>query len=232
MKKEQKFEARLEELGLMEEWNKQGRCGRVATTNEKGEIILFVHEDDHDAYSEFHYPKFSELRTEYSFIKACILEWNGYDKDFEAQLDAWLSDPCGCKPCPLYPVDVYFPADGLETFCMDFEDDPEGIMNTTNCHNEALVEQINEKWNKFRDKFRPILCALYERDAEEILNSEAFSFDPAADAEWVEGYMKHNWKVEAENYLMHIADDQDLETILTFVRYDVCEGTGRDRITR
>lgn len=104
-------------------------------------------------------------------------------------------------------------------FCLQYS----GIMDAGQNHDEDLVEQINIKWFKFRDRFKPILCALYERDAEEILNSDAFSFDPAADADYVKTYMQKEWEVEANNYLMHIADDQDLSTILKFVRFDVCE---------
>ena len=231
MTKEQKFEARLTEMGLLNEWDKQGRCGRVATTDANGNIILFVHEDETDAYSEIHYPPFQVLRQNYKFVKNCILEWKNFDEEFEKELDDWLAyGMCAEKGCPLHPVDVYFPADGLQTFYEDFEDDPDGIMDTSNCHDEHLVDQINEKWNLFREHFRPILCALYERDAQEIYDSEAFTFDPAADVEYVRDYMKHHWEDEAWNYLMHIADNQDLEVIIQFVRFDICEGTGRDVI--
>ena len=122
MTKEQKFEARLTEMGLLNEWNKQGRCGRVATTDANGNIILFVHEDETDAYSEIHYPPFEELRTKYGFVKNCILEWKGFDAMFECKLDAWLGG-VEDSPCPLDPVDAYFPASAFQTFYEDFEDD-------------------------------------------------------------------------------------------------------------
>jgi len=124
MTREQKFEARLEELGLTQEWENQGRVGRVATTDEQGNIILLIHEDDNDNYSEIHYPPFEVLRRNYKFVKACILEWKGYDEKFEAELDDWLAyGAFSQRPCPLCPVDVYFPADGLQTSYEDFEDD-------------------------------------------------------------------------------------------------------------
>lgn len=248
MRKEQKFEARLREMGLYEEWNKQGGFGRVATTinGKGGDIVLFVHEDETDNYSEIHYPSLGELREQYGFVKACILEWRNYDTEFEKELDAWLAD--GSQPCPLYPVDVYFPASAFQTYYHDFEDDPDGIMDTTNAHDPALVAQINEKWDKFKEHFRPILLALYERDIDEITDADSFhipewgEWDEAKHgvdtADWkpyndrVLRLMKAHWEDFAENYLMHIADDQDLDCILKFVRCDVCEGTGRDRVTR
>ena len=114
-----------------------------------------------------------------------------------------------------------------------------GIMNETNGHNEHLVEQINEKWLKFKKFFRPILIALYTRDIDDITNTKAFEIPKWLEfPEYEEGRrsndwgpynkrclddMVERWDLFAENYLMHNADDQDLETIITYVRYDVCE---------
>jgi hypothetical protein len=101
------------------------------------------------------------------------------------------------------------------------EDEGEGIMDYTNNHNPELVDEINLKWDKFRPFFKPILCALYERDLEEIYNSDAFSFDGSMDDAFNE--LCDEWDFHASNYLQHIADDQDLETIVEFIRYDVVE---------
>ena len=132
MTKEQKFEARLTEMGLLNEWNKIGRMGRVATTDANGNIILFIHMDDKDAYTEIHYPPLQVLRQNYKFVKGCILEWRNYDEEFEKKLDDWLAyGMCSETGCPLEPVDVYFPADGLETFLQDFEDDKENVLSAT-----------------------------------------------------------------------------------------------------
>ena len=129
MTKEQKFENRLTEMGLLAEWENQGSLGRVATTDANGNIILFVHEGDTDAYSEIHYPPFQVLRQNYKFVKGCILEWKGYDEEFEKKLDDWLAyGMCSDTGCPLCPVDVYWPADGLQTSYKDFEDDPENAL--------------------------------------------------------------------------------------------------------
>lgn len=115
----------------------------------------------------------------------------------------------------------------------------DGIMDTGNGHSEGLVKEINRKWLLFHDKFKPILVALYERDIDEITDSDAFQIPKWLESEeysigektgkWdlynkmAFGDMFSRWDEFANNYLMHIADDQDLETILTFVRYDVCE---------
>ena len=132
MTKEQKFEARLTEMGLLAEWENQGRLGRVATTDANGNIILFVHEGETDWYSEEHYPPLQVLRQNYKFVKGCILEWRNFDEEFEKKLDDWLAyGMCSETGCPLDPVDVYFPANGLQTSCINFEDDPEDVLSAT-----------------------------------------------------------------------------------------------------
>ena len=93
----------------------------------------------------------------------------------------------------------------------------EEIMDTTNGHNRELVEKINMLWNEKREKFCPILRALYERDFDEIFSSPAFEWTD--DKESVKEYLHDMWDVVADNYLQHIADDWDLETILSFLRY-------------
>lgn len=108
-----------------------------------------------------------------------------------------------------------------------------GIMDS-NSHNPDLVRRINIAWMEKKDKFRPILCALYDRDIDEITDSDAFLFDqwkkwPEYEAGCVSkdwkayndrayAEMQTNWEDYAENYLQHVADDQDLECILDFVR--------------
>lgn len=93
-----------------------------------------------------------------------------------------------------------------------------GIMDTGNGHNPELVRHINLLWAKKREAFKPILCALYRRDAEEILHSDAFSMEEGRDVEYVKSYMEDSWDVEATNYLMHIADDTDLECIIKYIK--------------
>lgn len=109
-----------------------------------------------------------------------------------------------------------------------------GIMDTTNGHNADLVRKINALWVKRKREFEPILKALYERDIEEITDHDAFLYDQwKAWPEYNDGCetndwsnyntraledLKDHWYYHAENYLQHIADDGDLETIIDFLR--------------
>lgn len=106
-----------------------------------------------------------------------------------------------------------------------------GIMDTTQNHDKELVRAINRAWMENPVAFKPILIALYTRDIEEIADSEAWDFEKILEIQGVSGslspdeelaellaYLKNHWNMEAENYLMHIADDTDLECILNFIR--------------
>lgn len=95
----------------------------------------------------------------------------------------------------------------------------EEIMDTTQNHDPELVRKINQAWNEKREGFCPILRALYERDITEIMDSDAWNWTDNADS--VKETLHDEWDVHADNYLMHIADDLDLQTILTFLRYNV-----------
>lgn len=263
MTAKEKFEDKLSRVGLLDDWKQIGERGKVAKfavssdENPKhGRIMLFVHEYDKDSYTEIHYPPFNALRENKVFVNRCADEFLSdrmsafvsktadWDFNLAVLLCSWLLGDD--VECPLSPVDVYFPGEGLWDYCRDFSDDV-GIMNTLNNHNPELVREINEKWDKFKERFKPVLCALYERDIDEITDADSFQIERwintpehtngrVAD-DW-SGYnalalsdMIAHWDEFAENYLMHIADDQDLKTILTFVRYDVCEETGRDWIS-
>ena len=119
-----------------------------------------------------------------------------------------------------------------------------GIMDTAQNHNEDLVKEINLKWLRFREEFRPILIALYTRDIDEITDSDAFQIPKWKETnEYEKGVVTDDWddynkmaladmiarwSEFANNYLMHIADDQDLVSIIKFVRYDVCEDAKHD----
>ena len=123
----------------------------------------------------------------------------------------------------------------------------EEIMDTTNGHDPELVRKINQAWNEKREQFCPILRALYARDIDEITDADSFQIDmwrpDKADGcrdEIIEAFnhgnetgdwkrynelaledMCRQWDECADNYLMHVADDLDLRTILTFLRYNV-----------
>jgi len=99
------------------------------------------------------------------------------------------------------------------------EPKPEGIMDETNGHETELVRRINDAWDKYREEFYPILCALYARDIEEICGSDAFAFKADDSMETNLEEMKANWDYYAYAYLQNIADNNDLSTILHFLNY-------------
>lgn len=108
-----------------------------------------------------------------------------------------------------------------------------GIMDS-NSHDAVLVKKINVLWAERKNEFQPILCALYYRDIDEITDSDAFQIpkwlewkeynDGVRTGDWsayndrAYADMQTRWDDYAENYLAHIADDGDLETIIDFLR--------------
>ena len=76
------------------------------------------------------------------------------------------------------------------------------IMNTTNNHDAELVARINEAYREKQILFNDILTLLKKRDADEI-------------SQYENCYANN---IEDYDYLMHIADDQDLECILNYCR--------------
>ena len=102
---------------------------------------------------------------------------------------------------------------------VDILPDFEEVMDTTGNHNPELVKKINIAWNEKREMFFPIMCALYKRDNDEILASDAFAdWDKVSkDYGTLYEYMEANWDIEACNYLQHIADDTDLECVLNYL---------------
>lgn len=85
------------------------------------------------------------------------------------------------------------------------------IMNTYNGHNKELVRKINTAWKneKYHNLFGDILFALGSRDKQEIQDK----FDIVIDCN--ETAMDN-----AHEIMEHVCDDQDLETILSFIRYE------------
>ena len=77
-------------------------------------------------------------------------------------------------------------------------EDIEDIMNTTNSHDKALVDAINDAWNDKRDEFADIVGVLMLRDREECDEKGVGS--------------------DIHSYLMQVADDQDLQCILDYLR--------------
>lgn len=121
MKAYEKFEARLHELGLYDEWCQQGSIGRVGTETEAG-IFILVQEEEEDTCSEYIYPPMSELEKNEDFRERALDEfWCHEDDEFVGKLYRWYKDPR--NDCPLFPVDVYFCYD--TQLYTDFEDDEE-----------------------------------------------------------------------------------------------------------
>ena len=130
MKDYEKFEKRLNELGLYDEWYKQGSCGKIAKVTEDGIIILCNEGESDKIYSETHFPPLSEMAQDDSFRLNALYEFcDSADSDFVYKLCRWVSRPTGHE-CPLYPVDVYFCWEHAITNY--FEDDKEvvGVMGT------------------------------------------------------------------------------------------------------
>lgn len=119
---DEQFESRLKDVGLIQDWTLQGSLGRIGwIDNETKRIHIFVHEDKHDAYTEFVYPPFEELRKDSQFCLECLGDLaDNCDDSFFKEVSLWIHFGGNC---PLDPVDVYFSANHLrlkET--VDFED--------------------------------------------------------------------------------------------------------------
>ena len=86
------------------------------------------------------------------------------------------------------------------------------IMDDTNSHNPMLVKAINTAWNdeETSKHFEDIVVALMVRDADEV-EEKVGEIQSVCD----------NWIDFLPDYLMRIADDWDLRTILHFVRWDI-----------
>ncbi|MBP5461435.1 MAG: hypothetical protein J6Y20_04850 [Lachnospiraceae bacterium] len=146
-------------------------------------------------------------------------------------------------PFELTEIDDHIGGRILDSGCVTFDDvclkygkvvSFDGIMNDTGGHEPEMVRRINIAWLEKKPKFKPILCALYERDIDEITDADSFLYDQwKAWPEYDHGcetkdwgpYNKRaleamvaDWEFFAENYLMHVADGKDLQCVLDFVR--------------
>ena len=109
MTAQEKFEARLRELGLEGQYEDDGHVGAVLPD---GRVIVLVHieYEDGDPYSEFEYPPYDELWKNEKFRQACKDEYYEYsaDDEFIANLARWLDIHGKNDKCPLFPVDLYW----------------------------------------------------------------------------------------------------------------------------
>lgn len=149
--------------------------------------------------------------------------------DTEVELDAELKvqkcTNCGkyivtCSMCPNILGEGYR---CTKDCCLEVlahkknEEEFEEIMDTTNGHDKELVTKINKLWSRERERFAAILCALYRRDFEEIYNADSFLGLPNDKMQAADTLIRE-WDFHAYNYLQHIADDLDLQTIINFIR--------------
>ena len=125
MTAQEKFEARLKELGLEADYAKDGHVSKVM---DDGSIVVLVHmEEKDDPYTEIHYPPFEDLWKNPVFREACKNEFyvNSDDDKFIRDLACWLDIHTHWFKCPLFPVDLYWLPGGFESKYFDYEDDPE-----------------------------------------------------------------------------------------------------------
>lgn len=95
----------------------------------------------------------------------------------------------------------------------------ETIMNDTNNHDKELVKLVNDIFNdnSRRDSFVAILDTLLDRDEDEV--NEMLSYKrPFAYGSFFEGLKEEQIYSLIHEYLMHVADDMDLQTIISFCR--------------
>jgi hypothetical protein len=124
------------------------------------------------------------------------------DEKFIRELVWWYLYPNKNK-CPLYPEDMY-------TICNEytwknFEDDEEYIMDCTNNHDAELVKRINKAYHAQPFRFIRIVDLLIGRDYREFVAKVGERPKPGDF-----GYIS--------KYCQLIADNKDLETILSYCR--------------
>lgn len=122
MTAQEKFEARLRELGL---WKNYGMDDHVGTVLPDGRIIVLVHiqTDPRDPYTEIEYPPFEELWKDEEFHKKCKEHWYKESEDWEfiGKLAYWLDIHDKFAECPLFPLDLYWM--GAKSKWFNYEDD-------------------------------------------------------------------------------------------------------------
>lgn len=122
-----------------------------------------------------------------------------------------LGDETGNEEINLVEKDLT-PAN-LDAIIKFFEEEVySDIIDTRNAHNPELVRKINAAWksDKYHNEFSEILIALSSRDHTEF--EEKFSCSVESDGTWA---MEH-----AHEIMEEVCDDWDLETILSFIRYE------------
>lgn len=121
---------------------------------------------------------------------------------------------------PLRNVSIVTERELIDSFCLTEMQaalaEVEEVMDDTNSHDSRLVARINDLWAEDKGKFRPILRALYQRDLNEIADSDAFGWNGESLAT-KKRQLDDAWSYFATPYLKRVADDQDLVTIINFI---------------
>ena len=169
MTAQEKFEARLKELGLYGEY---GPDDHVGCFLEDGSIVVLVHiqSDPTDGYTEFRYPPFEEMWKDSRFREKC--KDNFYDSDddhFVAELAYWLDIHKNGAKCPLAPVDAYW-AGAPETEWFNYEDDKMKKYEVT-LYFTTSVEVVVEADNEDKARMLAYLEAGDDKYNDEILGN-------------------------------------------------------------
>lgn len=126
MTAQEKFEARLKELGLTEAYKKTG--DKVGKIMDDGRVVVLIHYEweSGDPYTEINYPSYEDLWKNENFRRACKEEYyTNCDGNYEfvAKLALWLDLHKDWTECPLLPCDLYWLPSGFETSWQNFQDD-------------------------------------------------------------------------------------------------------------
>lgn len=157
-------------------------------------------------------------KEEFTSIVDCFSDMHSavLEKVKESTLYDILTEPCFedyvAYDVKIYPRKIVFTFYDLE-YIYTIKECRDDIIGTYNAHNPTLVEKINDAWkNEENDEsFKIILLALLKRDMGEY---ECYFNTHVV--------LNENWAYEhAHNIMQEICDDTDLETILSFVRYNV-----------
>ena len=126
MTAQDKFYARLKELGLDDDYDATGDM--VGTVLDDGRVVVLIHYEweSGDPYTEITYPSYEDLWKNENFRRACKEEYyTNCDGNYEfiAKLAMWLDLHKDWTKCPLFPCDLYWLPNGFETSWRNFEDD-------------------------------------------------------------------------------------------------------------
>lgn len=108
-----------------------------------------------------------------------------------------------------------------------FSKEVQPIMNTTNGHNPILVDAINAMYNTYGNKYNEdlyrIVFSLAQRDRLEVEDKIMGEFEFMSDFDNVENAPEVFFERYGYDFLIQICDDADLDTILSYCRFEYNE---------